>query len=154
MALAASADAAAAGRLRNVRRDSRTQELPSAPVWLLIPSTALKKSENLPAGTRMFARTIADADRVTVAIAPQGRQFEAKLEAGCRSEGEASTLVTQLERTTSLLQEMIARENQKPNPADLSGVLTAGVFHREGRRVIGRWPLERAFLENLTGAAP
>jgi hypothetical protein len=44
---------------------------------------------------------------------------------------------------------MIEREHQKPNPVDLSGVLTSGTFRSEGRRVAGTWPIERAFIENL-----
>jgi hypothetical protein len=44
---------------------------------------------------------------------------------------------------------MIARERQTPNPSDLSGVLTSGVFRQEGTRVHGSWPLGPAFLENL-----
>jgi hypothetical protein len=52
---------------------------------------------------------------------------------------------------TALLRELIEKDKQKPNPGDLSGVLTAGVFRQENVRVVGRWPLERAFLESLAG---
>jgi hypothetical protein len=48
---------------------------------------------------------------------------------------------------------MIARENHSPNPADLSGVLTAGSFHQTDTRVIGYWPIERSFVENLLGGS-
>ena len=46
---------------------------------------------------------------------------------------------------------MIAREKKTPNPVDLSAVFSSGVFRREHRRVIGRWPVERAFLESILG---
>jgi hypothetical protein len=50
-----------------------------------------------------------------------------------------------------VLRKLISRTGGQPNPADLSGVLTQGSFRREGRRVIGRWPIERALLESLAG---
>jgi hypothetical protein len=31
----------------------------------------------------------------------------------------------------------------------LSGVLTAGSFHGEGRRVVGYWPIDQAFVESV-----
>jgi hypothetical protein len=46
---------------------------------------------------------------------------------------------------------MIEREHQQPNPADFSGVLTAGVFHSEGATLLGSWPIERSFVQNLLG---
>jgi len=51
-----------------------------------------------------------------------------------------------------VLRQMIARENQSPNPADLSGVLAAGSFSSGGKRVYGYWPIEPSFVENLFGA--
>jgi hypothetical protein len=48
-----------------------------------------------------------------------------------------------------LLSKFIVREKQKPNPADLSGVLTSGVFERDLRHVNGKWRLEKAFLDSL-----
>jgi hypothetical protein len=44
---------------------------------------------------------------------------------------------------------MIEREHQRPNPADLSGVLTSGTFHSDGSRVVGSWPIEHEFIQNL-----
>ena len=79
------------------------------------------------------------------------QQFEARLVVTCRTSNDAAALVVQLQRATSLLRQMIARENQQPNPKDLSGVLTAGVFEQAGRRVLGRWPLAPIFLESLAG---
>ena len=42
---------------------------------------------------------------------------------------------------------MIRLENKTPNPNDLSGVLSSGVFEHSGYAVIGRWPVSREFLE-------
>ena len=47
----------------------------------------------------------------------------------------------------------IAREHQQANPADLSGVLVGGTFHREDRRVEGQWPIPEAFVKAITGGA-
>jgi hypothetical protein len=46
---------------------------------------------------------------------------------------------------------MLARENRTANPQDLSGVLVAGTFRRDDRKVYGEWPLQRAFVESITG---
>jgi hypothetical protein len=56
-----------------------------------------------------------------------------------------------LSKTTGLLREMIEREHQKANPADLSGFLTSGVFQSEGAKVSGYWRISRALIENLLG---
>jgi hypothetical protein len=48
-----------------------------------------------------------------------------------------------------MLRDMIAREHQSPNPHDLSGVLTSGVFNHVGTRVLGTWPIERSFVQGL-----
>ncbi len=48
---------------------------------------------------------------------------------------------------------MMEREKQTPNPADLSGVLAARSFRRVDGRVVGRWPIERAFLWSLFGGS-
>jgi hypothetical protein len=152
MALAVSSDSAAASRLENPPGNAiQPLEQQRDPVWLSIPAGNLKSSNQLPAGTRLFAAALASADKILFSLGPQGRQFEAKLAVTCRTSEEAAALAAQLQRTTSLLRDMIARENQKPNAKDLSGVLTAGVFEQAGRRVVGRWPLPPVFIESLAG---
>ena len=152
MALAVSSDGFAASRLEYPPGNAiQPLEPPHDPVWLSIPSGNLKSSNHLPAGTRLFAATLASADKILLSLGPQGRQFEARLAVTCRTSEEASALAGQLQHTTALLRDTIAHENQKPNPKDLSGVLTAGVFEQAGRRVVGRWPLPPVFLESLAG---
>ena len=130
-------------------------QVPTAPVWLSIPTSVLKSSDSLPAGTRMFAHSMEQAETVTLAFAPEGHGLAARLDVGCRDERAAADLASQLTSTTSLLRETMEREHQKPNPADLSGVLSAGAFRNEGRRVLGYWPIEPAFVQNvLGGSAP
>ena len=69
----------------------------------------------------------------------------------CRSAQEASIVAEQFQKVTALLRKLIEREKQKPGPGDLAAVLTAGVFRQENTHVLGHWPLERAFIENLAG---
>ena len=48
-----------------------------------------------------------------------------------------------------LLRDALAKEHQQPDPAGLSGVLAAGLFRADGPRVLGRWPIEKAFLQTV-----
>ena len=113
----------------------------------------LKSSDSLPAGTRVFARSMEQAETITLAFAPEGQGLAARLDVRCRNDRDAADLASQLTRTTSLLREMMEREHQKPNPADLSGVLSSGAFRNEGRRVLGYWPIDRAFVQNVLGGS-
>jgi len=153
MALAVSPDDSAALRLNTATAPAESR-VPGAPIWLSIPSSMLRSGENLPDGTRAFARSVGQAENVTLAFAPEGRRLAAHLDVLCRNEMDAADVALQLQRVTTVLRGMIEREKQKPNPADLSGVLTAGSFRPEGRRVYGYWPIERVFVENILAGAP
>jgi hypothetical protein len=148
MALAVSPDASAVEALRE-RGNSQPVPMPSEPVWISLPQSTLRAGEGLPTGTRMFARGMEKAERVILSLAPDGQRFAARLNVRCRSEQDAASLAAQLNKTTSLLRDLIARERQTPNPADLSGVLTSGAFRSAGRDVAGYWPIERSFVQNL-----
>jgi hypothetical protein len=153
MALAVSTDDMAAKRMIG-ETPGPTPELPSAPVWARLPGSVLKYGEGLPSGAQMFARSVGAAEVVTLTFAPEGERLAAKLDVVCRDERDAAAMAAELTKATGLLREFIEREHQKPNPADFSGVLTSGTFSSEGRRVVGRWPLERSFVENvLSGGA-
>jgi hypothetical protein len=151
MALASSRDEFAASRMQDPDRYARAIDVPDSPVWFSLPSSVLKSSQTLPAGTRMFAKSMEEAEKITISVVPDAGRFVAKLDATCRSTRDAAFVAAQLSQATSILRQMIEREKRKPNPSDLSGVLTAGVFRSEGRRVTGTWPLERAFFETLAG---
>lgn len=151
MGLAVSSDDSAATDLQSAAARRRVMELPDAPVWVSIPPAMLKSGGDLPAGTRMFAHSMEDADDISIAMAPAGSRFEARLSVQCRSEQQAATLAAELERITQTLRDMIAREHQTSNPNDLSGVLTSGTFNHLGMRVLGSWRLERGFVEGLAG---
>lgn len=150
MAMAVSDDDAAALRMNDV--DGRPDaEIPNAPIWLSIPPSVVKSGQSLPPGTQMFARSLERARTVTLFIVQEGDHFAAKLNVRCATDSDATALAAELNKTTGLLREMIAREHQKPNPADLSGFLTSGAFRSEGTRASGYWRIERALIENLLG---
>jgi hypothetical protein len=151
MALAVSPDAMAATRISSKSNSAPAQDFPRQPVWLSVPSAALRKLDGLPGGTRMLAKAMEDSENIVLSAGPQGTQYEARIEVTCRNDQDAATLGTQLERITGLLREAIAREKRQPDPNDLSGVLTGGVFEHTGRRVMGRWPIASGFLETLAG---
>jgi hypothetical protein len=153
MALAVSTDAWAASDLMARKERKFAFQPPGDPVWLHLPASRLKDTENLPAGTRLFAKAMESADRVTLSLAAQEGRFEARLDVACRTAQDASVLSFQLEGVTRLLRSLINREKQTPNPGDLSGLLAKGSFHHQDRRVLGRWPVQREFLERLTGGS-
>ena len=153
MALAVGPNAWAATLLTEARPERRGMSVPDQPVWLLVPASVLRDAESLPAGMRLFAKAMGGADKVLLSLAASGGRLEVRLDAACRSTEDAATLYFQLEGVTRLLKEMIARENKAPNPRDLSGVLAAGSFRHVDRRVLGRWPVERAYLESILGGS-
>jgi hypothetical protein len=149
MGLAVSSDESAATELQVTPPRRRRFAVPDAPVWISLPPAFLKTGGSLPEGTRMFARSMENAEDINLAMAPQGNRFEARLAVQCRSEQDAAALAAELQRITAMLREMIAREKQTPNPGDLSGVLTSGAFHHTGAHAFGSWPIERSFIEGL-----
>jgi hypothetical protein len=153
MAMSVSADDFAATRMNEPAKSARHMAMLKQPVWLSLPSATLKKSGEFPTGTQLFAKAMEDAESATLSLAPQGKAIEAQLEVVCRNAQEASILAAQFQKVTEVLRQIIAKEKQKPTPGDLAGVLTAGAFHQEDARVLGRWPIERAFLDNLAGKA-
>ncbi len=150
MGMAISPDSTAALRLQNVAI-GKGPEAPNAPLWLSVPVGILKSGTDLPEGTRMFASGLGQAQNLTLTLAPDGNRFAARMTVTCRKETDAADVALELTRVTRLLRDMITRENQKPNPSDLSGVLTSGSFRPEGKRVDGYWPLERSFIQNMLG---
>ena len=132
--------------------------LPPEPVWISAPSYMFSDVKDLPAGTHSFLSPLAQAKDVTFAIGPAGGQsggqaadgrLGVRLEVTCYSAEAAAALAKQLTETTDLLKNMLEREHMTSNPDDLSGVLVAGSFEQHDQRVIGKWPLERGFVDAL-----
>jgi len=150
MAMGVSEDDVAALRMNQVevRPDA---DIPDSPIWLAIPPSVVKSGQSLPAGTQMFARSLDRAQSVILSLVQEGNAFAAKLDVRCASAADASALAGDLSNTTRLLREMIEREHQTPNPADLSGFLTSGTFMSQGQKAHGYWHISRALLDNLLG---
>ncbi len=124
-------------------------QLPPDPVWISTPSFALSDVKDLPAGAQAFLSPLAQADRVTFAIGPDGNRLRIRVEALCATPEVAAAMAKKLTDTTDLLKKMLEREKMTPNPRDLSGVLVAGTFQQQDKRVTGTWPIERGFVEAL-----
>jgi hypothetical protein len=148
MALAVSQDDSAALRL-STPAPADGMELPAAPVWVSIPASTLKSSESMPAGARPFAEAMGQADSVTLAFAPEAGRIAATLDIRCRKPADAVEIASRLSAATGLLRDALSKEHQQPDPAGLSGVLAAGTFRADGPRVLGRWPIEKAFLQSV-----
>ena len=151
MAMAVSEDDVAALRM-NAVEDKQDAEIPNAPIWLTVPPSVVKSGQNLPAGTQMFARSLDRAQAVVLSVVQEGGAFAVKLDVRCGSAADASALAGDLTNTTRLLREMIEREHQTPNPADLSGFLTSGSFMSKGQRAHGYWRISQALIDNLFGS--
>jgi hypothetical protein len=153
MALAMSSDAWAAGNLSKTKPERRLATLPGQPFWLLVPASALADADRLPEGARPFAKAVQAAERIVLSVGVSGANLEVLLDATCRSPEGASLLKSQLEDATRLLKELLGREKKSADPRDLGWVLASGTFHREDMHVLGRWPVERGFLEGILGGS-
>jgi hypothetical protein len=151
MAMAVSPDESAATDL-TVPGAGPVPAVPLGLVWLSIPGSWLRSRPGLPDGTQMFARSMEQADSITISLAPEADRLSARLVVRCRNGHDADEISAQLILATSTLREAILREHQTPNPADLSGPLSSGSFRTEGNRVMGYWSLDPAFVRNMLGA--
>ena len=149
LALASSADQWAA--LLITHNSTAPADLPADPVWMLAPAAALQTEALFPEGTRAYASALQGAQRVAFTLGAQGDHLALSLDVTCANVDQASALLVHLEQLTETLRTWIAREHMKPNPGDLSGVLTSGAFRRDGQRVYGTWPLAKEFIQSVSG---
>ena len=152
MALAISSDDLAAYSV--ARRPGKLALVPPPqPLWMLVPAPALKATDALPAGTKPYASALQNAEQIVFTIGPDSDHLQVSLQVTCKDVPAAAKLLVDFQNTTDTLRQWIAREHKQPKPADLSGVLVAGTFHRDDRRVYGQWPISRAFVDSITGEA-
>ena len=152
MALAISSDDSAAYSIGR-RPGKLTLVPPNQPLWMLVPALALKDADALPAGTKPYASALQSAEQILFTVGPDSGHLQVALQVSCRDVPTAAKLLVDLQNATDTLRNFIARDHQQPNPADLTGVLVAGKFHRDDRRVYGEWPIPRALVDSLTGEA-
>lgn len=152
IALAVSPDRVAVQSLRLPQRRDK-QPMPSAPVWMKVSEAVLKNPVDMPLPLRIFAITLQSAGPVILSLgsAEEDTQaaFEIRLDAACPNSVTADTIRNQLELQTKLLKLELARERERPNPADLTGLVTAGSFQVINRHVIGTWPVRSELLKTL-----
>jgi hypothetical protein len=148
MALAVSQDDSAALRM-STPAPADGMQIPAAPLWISIPASTLRSSGGVPAGARPFADAMGQADSATLAFTPEAGRIAATLEIRCGKSADAVEIASRLTAATTLLRDALAKERQQPDPAGLSGVLAAGLFRADGPRVLGRWPIEKAFLQTV-----
>ena len=132
MGLAVGPDDSAAIDLETAAARRRALEMPDAPVWISIPPAMLKSGSDLPPGTRMFAHTMEDADDVSIAMAPAGSRFEARLNVHAAPASRPRRWRRNSRRITGMLRDMIAREHQTPNPSGSQRRADFGQFQSSG----------------------
>ena len=152
LALAVSRDANAHAAFRQ-SQEPFAGTISKEPLWVSFSGALLKGDDKLPAGTRLFSKILESAHRVTFAFGPKGKGFELSMDAACAKPADAEAAVNQLNGVTDVMLKYFSRMNQTPNPKDMSGVLTSGIYRNDGARVHGVWPIERGFLESLTGGS-
>jgi hypothetical protein len=124
-------------------------DAPREPVWLWLPASRLQASPDLPPGVSAYLSALQGARLASLALGGTVVDFEVRLRAVCADETAARAAAARLTETTQTVIKLLARENQKPDPSGLSGILAAGAFHTQGAVVHGAWPLPRAFVSSL-----
>lgn len=144
-----------ASAIEMLPRDERRLafSVPREPVWVNVSMSLLKNPVTLPQEVRIFAISLQSADSVLLSLGEAAENSEAafriELDAACPSEATADTTRNQLEIETKMLKLELAREHRQPNPADLTGFLTAGTFQVVKQHVIGSWPVRKQLLNAL-----
>lgn len=151
LAMGVSTDEWAVTQLQ-VKDVNKTLPVPNAPMWAAVSGPALAQTEDsLPAGTRLFAKALSDSSLVQFGLHPQPSGLEARLTAESRTERAATELENQLNGVTEVFRKYLENVQQKPNPGDLSSILTSGKFTRQSTTVNGTWAIQRSFVEALLG---
>ena len=148
MALAVSTDDLAANRLTNPGKPL-TAALPSAPVWVSVPGSALRESAAMPPGLGLMLSALKSADRLVVTVTPDGNGLAAKMEATCQTSDDARVLASQLRVVTAKLKTAL-QVDKEAQQDELVKVLVGGTFEDKGTRVNGQWPFSKALISSLT----
>jgi hypothetical protein len=147
MALAVATDDLAAARLRE-RSPHSAVAIPSDPVWLSVPSSVLKQTASMPAGTKLFAAAVSGADRVVLTLGGKDGGYAAHLEADCNSAKDAQAIAAELGKLTASLKDLVVKANSSD---ELTRLLVAGKFQQTDKKVFGYWPIQKSLFENLAG---
>jgi len=153
LAVGVANDTAAAYEMLRKHDTPDSLAAPPQPFWLSLSAAYLADPGDLPPGLKAVLSALKRAKRVTLSVGADGATLDAEMRAECGSRDDASRIKDELEQVTETLKKFIARAKQSPNPRDLSGVLTAGQFEIKDHQVVGRWPIQRVFLESLASGS-
>jgi hypothetical protein len=153
MAMAVGPSAEAAWQLAYPQPDARRRRAPVRPVWLTVSPGVMQDVQNLHPAARLLVAALEGVSEVDLSLEIAAGQLAAHMDALCRTPGEAAVLSSKLEQITRLLRATSTPAGTAADAGDLIGVLSAGGFKTEGARVLGRWPIERAFLESILGSS-
>lgn len=146
LALAFSALDTAALNVNQPRGSTQVQV--DGPIWVRVSPGSLRRTK-LPSGTQAFTSPLMGAQEIVFSVAPKDSQLEIRVAVTCGGTSDASDLLVKLESATGTLRKFIEREHMQASPKDMSGLLTAGVFRREDKRVYGTWPLRKELIESF-----
>lgn len=126
----------------------------SAPVWLRLAPEVLLHPEDLSPVLRIFAISLGQqATDVVLSLSPaaeaSGSALVLNFRATLPNSSTADTIRTQLELQTQVLALGLKRQHLPPDPASLTGLLTAGTFESAGKTVRGTWPIRNELLRAL-----
>ena len=112
----------------------------------------MRDPTSLPKPLQIFALSLQPAAWVVLSAGQaehSNEAFTVQLEAAFPNAPSADTTCKQLQIQTRMLKLELAREDHQPNPADLTGLLTAGTFQVGNTRVFGTWPVRKELLNAL-----
>ncbi len=153
MAMAVGPSPESAWDLSRPQPDAQARTVPARPVWLAVSSGVLQNVASLHPGARLLASALEGTGEVEFSLEIAPGRLEVFMDAVCRTPDEAAVLSSQIEQLTRLLKGTGASGGATADPGDLIAVLSAGTFRAQGQHVLGRWPIERAFLESILGSS-
>jgi hypothetical protein len=159
MALVVTANREAAGSVATTVLAQARPASPSFvsldPVWFCPAHSVIERPNGLPQSLRMLVIALQSANSITVSLGPSSLgnsgpvAFDLKLKASFTNPAIADTAKNQLEIDTKMLRLELAREGAQANPADLTGLFTAGTFRQQRNMLFGTWPVRKQFLQAL-----
>jgi hypothetical protein len=153
MAMAVGPSAEAAWQLVYPQPSTRPRTAPVGPVWLTVSPAVLQNVKNLHPGAGLLVAALEGAGKVEFSLEIAPGRLGALMDVTCRTTDQAAVLSSQLEQVTRLLKGTGAPGGTAAGPGDLIGVLSTGSFRTQNQHVLGRWPIERAFLESILGSS-
>jgi hypothetical protein len=124
-------------------------EPPSGPVWISLPASSLHAEADSPVWLSVLFDALQGAQRAVLTLELRTDRFELVLDAPCESNDKAKLIAERLTSATAGLKDLIVRSGRAPEPSSPAAALSVGTFRSEGKKVRGKWPLNRAFLEGL-----